>query len=191
MKVLVLDNYDSFTYNLVHLAEKVSDAEIEVYRNDEIKLEEVGKYDKILLSPGPGLPKESGILCDVIREYSGKKSILGVCLGLQAIGECFGGKLRNLEKVYHGIATPVKVISDDLLFQGLPVEFNAGRYHSWVIDNREFPSRLEVTAVDENGLIMAARHRSLDVRGVQFHPESILSEFGEEMMRNWILHEPK
>ena len=187
MKILVFDNYDSFTYNLVHLVEKVCDADVEVHRNDQISLDEINRFDKILLSPGPGLPKESGILCDVIKKYAATKSILGVCLGLQAIGEVFGGKLMNLEKVYHGLATPVKIISEDKLFSGIPHEFKAGRYHSWVIDKNNFPSEMEITAVDEKGYIMAAKHKTLDVRGVQFHPESILSEYGEEMIRNWIV----
>lgn len=186
MKILVFDNYDSFTYNLVHLAEKVCDAEVEVRRNDEITLEEVNSYDKILLSPGPGIPRESGILCDLIEEYAHTKSIFGVCLGLQAIGEVFGGKLRNLDKVYHGLATPVKIIAPDPIFRDVPPQFRAGRYHSWVIDQENFPAEMEVTAIDENGYIMAARHRKLDVQGVQFHPESILSEYGEQIIRNWI-----
>ncbi|MBC7864304.1 MAG: aminodeoxychorismate/anthranilate synthase component II [Bacteroidia bacterium] len=186
MRILIFDNHDSFTYNLVHLVEKVSDAEFEVHRNDEISLEEIERFDKILLSPGPGLPKESGILCDVIKKYSATKSILGVCLGLQAIGENFGGKLMNLEKVFHGLATPIKIIAEDKLFSGIPKEFKAGRYHSWVIDKNNFPAELEITAVDEEGYIMAAKHKTFDVRGVQFHPESILSEYGEEIISNWL-----
>ncbi|MCW3101581.1 MAG: trpG [Bacteroidetes bacterium] len=185
MKILVLDNYDSFTYNLVHYLEKVSDAEIEVHRNDQISLEEIGRFDKILLSPGPGIPSEAGILQDVIRKYASSKSILGICLGMQAIGEVFGGTLRNLDTVFHGVATPVKVIKDDLLFTGIPAGFKAGRYHSWVVDTNGFPDVLEVTAVDDAGQVMALKHKTMDVRGVQFHPESILTEYGTELIGNW------
>lgn len=186
MKILVFDNYDSFTYNLVHLVEKVCDHEIVVHRNDQITLAEIVKYDKILLSPGPGIPEEAGILLEVIKEYAGKKDILGVCLGLQAIGQAFGGQLRNLDEVYHGIATPVRVQKSDELFRNCPNEFKAGRYHSWVVDSASVPECLEVTATDPYGNIMAMRHKTLRVRGVQFHPESILSEYGEQIIRNWI-----
>jgi anthranilate synthase component II len=186
MKILVLDNYDSFTYNLVHLLEKVCDFPIEIHRNDKIDLKKVGTYDKILLSPGPGLPNEAGVLLDVIKEYGATKDILGVCLGLQAIGEAYGGKLKNLESVYHGIATPVKIIKGDNLFKDCPKEFKAGRYHSWVVDTKDLPDCFEVTATDENGNIMAMKHRRHNVKGVQFHPESILSEYGEQIIKNWI-----
>lgn len=186
MKILVLDNYDSFTYNLVHLVEKVCDHEVQVRRNDKIKLEEISSYDKILLSPGPGIPTEAGILLEVIKEYGTGKDILGVCLGLQAIGEAYGAKLKNLEQVFHGIATPVQVLRPDPLFAECPREFKAGRYHSWVVDKATVPDCLEVTATDDDGNIMAMRHRTLKVKGVQFHPESILSEYGEQIIHNWI-----
>jgi anthranilate synthase component 2 len=186
MKILVFDNYDSFTYNLVQYLEKVSNAKVEVFRNDKISLKEINKYDKILLSPGPGLPREAGILLDVIREYAPTKSILGVCLGQQAIGEVFGGKLINLDSVYHGVATEMEVVKEDVLFKGIPKKFKAGRYHSWVVDEKQFPSELEITVKDENGYVMGLRHKKLDVRGVQFHPESILTEYGLEMIKNWV-----
>jgi anthranilate synthase component II len=186
MKLLIFDNYDSFTYNLLHLVEKVGEASVEVHRNDEISISEIERFDKILLSPGPGLPKESGILCELVEKYAPTKSILGVCLGLQAIGEVFGGTLVNLEKVYHGLATPVHITAEDKLFTGIPQTFKAGRYHSWVIGKTNFPDALQITAEDENGFIMAAKHKQFDVRGVQFHPESILSEYGEELISNWI-----
>jgi anthranilate synthase component 2 len=186
MKLLVLDNYDSFTYNLVHLVEKVSDIPFDVIRNDKISLEEVNTYSKILLSPGPGLPKDSGIMPELINQYHKTKSIFGVCLGLQAIGESFGASLENLETVYHGIATPISLINEDIIFDGCPKTFNAGRYHSWVIKNEGLPQDLIVTAIDEKNNIMAAKHKTYDVRGVQFHPESILSEYGETIIRNWL-----
>ncbi len=186
MKILVLDNYDSFTYNLVHLLEKVCNFPIEIHRNDKIDLKEVANYDKILLSPGPGLPNEAGILLDVIKEYGTTKDILGVCLGLQAIGESYGGKLKNLDNVYHGIATPVQLLKEDNLFKDCPKEFKAGRYHSWVVDNKDLPNCFDITATDESGNIMAMKHKKHKVKGVQFHPESILSEYGEQIIRNWI-----
>lgn len=195
MKILVLDNYDSFTYNLVHLIKKISDAEVDVYRNDEIPMEKVAEYDKIILSPGPGLPQEAGMLLPLIKQYAATKSILGVCLGHQAIGEAFGGSLVNLSTVYHGIATPVtalkkegaaedKVHAD--LFAGLPQKMDVGRYHSWVVDDKTFPDALEITAVDDEGYIMALQHKQYDVQGVQFHPESILTPQGEAILRNWL-----
>lgn len=188
MKLLVLDNYDSFTYNLVHLVKEiVPTIELEVHRNDKITLEEVAKFDKIMLSPGPGIPSEAGILQDLIRKFAPTKPILGVCLGHQAIGEVFGGKLTNMDKVYHGIAMDTKITVKDVLFQHTPEHFLTGRYHSWVVDNKDFPAELEITATDENGKIMALRHRKYDVRGVQFHPESILTEYGKEMMASWLL----
>ncbi len=186
MKILVFDNYDSFTYNLVHLVEKVCDHKVEVFRNDKIDLEKIREYDKILLSPGPGLPKEAGILLEVIKTYASSKDILGVCLGLQAIGEAFGGKLKNLESVYHGIATPVQLTKEDVLFKDCPKEFKAGRYHSWVVDSKELPDCFDITATDETGNIMAMKHKQYKVKGVQFHPESILSEYGEQIISNWI-----
>lgn len=187
MKILVLDNYDSFTYNLVHYLEKTgSRVQVDVYRNDKITLEKINNYDKILLSPGPGLPSEAGILMDVIKEYASGKSMLGVCLGQQAIAETFGGKLVNLDTVYHGVATGMRVLRNDILFRGIPEKFRAGRYHSWVVDKNNFPPELEITAEDENGYIMGLRHKKYDVRGVQFHPESVLTEYGQEMISNWV-----
>ena len=186
MKILVFDNYDSFTYNLVQYLERVGGVTVDVVRNDKISLKDIDKYDKILLSPGPGLPSEAGILLDVIKEYAPKKSILGVCLGQQAIGEVFGGKLKNLDSVYHGVATDMEIVKEDFLFKGLPSKFKAGRYHSWVVDEKTFPSDLEITCKDENGFVMGLRHKKYDVRGVQFHPESVLTEFGQEMISNWV-----
>jgi anthranilate synthase component 2 len=186
MKLLVLDNYDSFTYNLVHLIEKVSEMPFDVIRNDKISIDAVKAYDKILLSPGPGLPKDAGIMPELIKTYGPSKSILGVCLGLQAIGEAYGGSLKNLETVFHGIATPINIISEDIIFDACPKTFTVGRYHSWVINTNNLPQELQVTATDEQGNIMALRHRTQDVRGVQFHPESILSEYGETMIHNWL-----
>ncbi|MGG7034535.1 MAG: anthranilate synthase component II [Flavobacterium sp.] len=184
-KVLVIDNYDSFTYNLVHYLETL-DCEVTVYRNDEFELDEVEKFDKILLSPGPGLPDEAGLLKPLIQKYASSKSILGICLGQQAIGEVFGGRLINLEKVYHGVAANIKVLADDeILFQGLGNDIQVGRYHSWVVDSK-LPDILEATSVDENGQIMSLRHKTLDVRGVQFHPESVLTPDGKQMLKNWV-----
>lgn len=188
MKILLFDNYDSFTYNLVHLVKKISlDIEVDVYRNDEISLEKVQEYDKVILSPGPGIPKEAGLLLPLIKEYAAKKPILGVCLGHQAIGEAFGGTLVNLSTVYHGVNTSCKLLAPEHeLFAGLPEEIIIGRYHSWVISEKNFPEELEITAVDENGYIMALKHKSFDVTGVQFHPESVLTPDGETIMRNWL-----
>jgi anthranilate synthase component II len=231
MRILVFDNYDSFTYNLVHLVEKLTDADVDVFRNDQVSLEEINNYDKIILSPGPGLPKDAGLLMEVIKKYAEKKSILGVCLGHQAIGEVFGGKLINLEQVYHGVATPVTVnqesgignresgivnresgignresgignerlpvkdrsakisplpIAHSSLFDGLPSQIEAGRYHSWVISEENFPEELEITSRDENGYIMALQHKKYNVQGVQFHPESILTPCGETILANWL-----
>ena len=185
MEVLVIDNYDSFTYNLVHLLEELG-AKVTVRRNDKITLEEVGAFDKIMLSPGPGIPDEAGILKDVIRTYGPSKSLLGVCLGHQAIGEVFGGKLFNSNDVWHGISTKVKVTdAQEPLFKGLPESFNIGRYHSWLVESN-MPEELVPTAVDETGHVMALRHRDYDVRGVQFHPESVLTEHGKEIIKNWL-----
>jgi len=186
-KILVFDNYDSFTYNLVHLVEMITDVPVEVRRNDRITLDEVERYDKIILSPGPGIPEEAGLLLPLIRRFAGKKSILGVCLGHQAIGEAFGGKLVNMEEVFHGVALPVIVEEkSDLLFEGLPARFDVGRYHSWIVSEEKFPVELQITARDEQGRIMALRHRTYDLCGVQFHPESILTEHGERLLRNFI-----
>lgn len=185
-KILVIDNYDSFTYNLVHYLQDLN-CEVTVYRNDEFDIDEVKKFDKILLSPGPGVPDEAGLLKEVIKTYSSSKSILGVCLGQQAIGEVFGGSLTNLDKVYHGVATNVTILVDDEnLFNGLEKEIEVGRYHSWVINPQDFPESLEITSVDENGQIMSVRHRTLDVKGVQFHPESVLTPHGKKMLENWV-----
>ena len=186
MKLLLLDNYDSFTYNLVHLIEKVSDIEIEVFRNDEISIDEIEKYDKILLSPGPGLPTDAGIMPELLKRYSSTKSILGVCLGLQAIGESFGASLLNLDTVFHGLATPIKVNVEDIIFYNCPKTFTVGRYHSWVVDTHFFPEDLQITATDENGNIMALKHKIYDVRGVQFHPESVLTPNGKKILENWL-----
>ena len=191
MKILVFDNYDSFTYNLVHLVEKIIHEKVDVHRNDQIPLEKVKEYDKIILSPGPGIPDEAGLLLPLIKEYASSKSILGVCLGHQAIGEAFGGKLINLSSVFHGVAMPVKVKSEKLkvkseLFDGLPDQIEVGRYHSWVVSKESFPNDLEITAEDENGMIMGLQHKTYDVQGVQFHPESVLTPDGETIMRNWL-----
>ena len=223
MKILVFDNYDSFTYNLVHLVEKILHQKVDVYRNDQIPLEEVKAYDKIILSPGPGIPEEAGLLLPLIKEYASSKSILGVCLGHQAIGQAFGGKLINLSTVFHGVATPVQLVNRETanvkrksadvkretangksesavatevthspltirnsLFEGMPDEFEVGRYHSWVISEEGFPAELEITARDANNFIMALQHTRYDVQGVQFHPESVLTPRGEDIMRNWL-----
>ncbi|WP_293785492.1 aminodeoxychorismate/anthranilate synthase component II [uncultured Pedobacter sp.] len=189
-KVLVIDNYDSFTYNLVHLINEVG-YEAEVWRNDKFDLADVEKYDKILLSPGPGIPEEAGLLLDVIKTYAPTKSIFGVCLGQQAIAEAFGGTLYNLGRPMHGIATPVTVVDgDEPLFWECPQTINVGRYHSWVVSKDNFPTCLKITARDHKNEIMALRHETLDVRGVQFHPESVLTEHGKQMMENWLTSTP-
>lgn len=186
MKLLVIDNYDSFTYNLVHLIEKISTISFDVVLNDKITLQDVNSYSKIILSPGPGLPKNAGIMPELLHHYHKTKSIFGVCLGLQAIGETFGAKLSNLNQVCHGMATPINTINDDKLFKNCPNTFNVGRYHSWVIAPDNLPENIIVTAVDNSNNIMAIRHKTFDVCGVQFHPESILSEYGETIISNWI-----
>jgi anthranilate synthase component II len=192
MKILVFDNYDSFTYNLVHLVEKITREKVDVHRNDQIALENVAAYDKIILSPGPGIPEEAGLLLQLIKEYAATKSILGVCLGHQAIAEAFGGKLTNLSTVFHGVATPITRVSTPLrrsthpVLNGLPDTFEVGRYHSWIVSDENFPEELEVTARDENGYIMALQHKTYDVQGVQFHPESVLTPDGEQILRNWL-----
>ncbi|MGB5498332.1 MAG: aminodeoxychorismate/anthranilate synthase component II [Maribacter sp.] len=184
-KILVIDNYDSFTYNLVHYLEDL-DYEVVVKRNDQLTLEEVDAFDRIVLSPGPGIPDEAGLLKEIIAEYAPTKSIFGVCLGQQAIAEVFGGTLVNLDEVYHGIATKIKVIKDDILFDGMSKEIEVGRYHSWVV-NPNMPEVLEVTSVDENGQIMSLRHRDYDVCAVQFHPESVLTPQGKQILKNWLI----
>ena len=187
MKILVIDNYDSFTYNLVHAIKKISGLPVDVFRNDEISLEEIEKYDKIVLSPGPGIPEEAGLLLDIIKEFAPKKSILGVCLGHQAIGEAFGGKLHNMNRVLHGIATPIELTKNSsVLFNGLPSSFEVGRYHSWIVKNEDLPDCLEVTSYDMDGMIMSMQHKEYDVQGVQFHPESVLTPLGEKIIENWL-----
>ena len=195
MKIVLIDNYDSFTYNLVHLVNKIdSNIQLDVIRNNQFKLEELKMYDKILLSPGPGLPSESGLLLETIKYYAESKSILGICLGHQAIGEVFGGKLINLENVYHGIATNIQILKNNSensaleIFNGLPDSFEVGRYHSWVVDNNQFPKELIITSVDDNNIIMSMKHRTLDVQGLQFHPESILTPVGFQIMQNWLIN---
>jgi anthranilate synthase component 2 len=187
MKILVLDNYDSFTFNLVQYIERILGQPVDVFRNDQIALEEIEKYDAIVLSPGPGLPSEAGIMPELIKRYAPKKAILGVCLGHQAIGEAFGGQLENLSQVYHGIETAVDVVdAEEPLFAGVPQSFQAGRYHSWVVKKEDLPESLVVTAVDGQGMIMAFRHKEYNVRGVQFHPESIMTEWGMRMLENFL-----
>jgi anthranilate synthase component 2 len=203
MKILVFDNYDSFTYNLVHLVEKITGQKVDVFRNDEMALEQVKAYDKIILSPGPGIPSEAGLLLPLIKEYAASKSILGVCLGHQAIGESFGATLTNLSSVFHGVATPIQLVNPEsaivnekqkfpihdsrfTLFKDLPDKIEVGRYHSWVVDDKNFPEELLVTARDEAGYVMALQHRKYDVQGVQFHPESVLTPDGEKIISNWI-----
>ncbi len=187
MKTAVIDNYDSFTYNLVHYLDDLG-AEVTVFRNDEFELKELESFEKILLSPGPGIPDEAGLLKEVIKTYAKTKSIFGVCLGLQAIGEVFGGTLTNLEKVYHGVATKVSKTEDDFIFNELPNEIEVGRYHSWVISNENFPQNLIITSTDENGQIMSLKHSVYDVRGVQYHPESVLTPHGKKILENWLIH---
>ena len=185
MQLAVIDNYDSFTFNLVHYFEDLG-ASVTVFRNDEFDLKELDAFDKIVLSPGPGLPNEAGLLKEVIQTYATTKSILGICLGLQAIGEVFGGTLINLEKVYHGVATKIKIIEEDSIFKNIPDQIEVGRYHSWVISNDNFPPNLIITSVDENKQIMSVKHSHFDVRGMQFHPESILTPFGKKILKNWL-----
>lgn len=191
MNILIFDNYDSFTYNLVHMVEKLMQQKVDVVRNDKMDLDMVDHYDKIILSPGPGIPSEAGLLLPLIKTYAATKSILGVCLGHQAIAEAFGGSLNNLTQVYHGVATTISQITEynsgsDNIFKGLPAAFTAGRYHSWVVSESSFPAELQVTAKDEKGFIMAMKHKTYDVTGVQFHPESVLTPDGETIMRNWL-----
>ncbi len=187
MKILVLDNYDSFTYNLVHLLRELTAESIDVFKNDEITPEEIEKYDKILISPGPGLPDQAGITKKMITRFASSKSIFGVCLGCQAIGEAFGGSLINLNTVYHGVETKIIVLNrDEKLFTGIPDTFTAGRYHSWVLDETNLPHDITITAKDEEGSIMAICHKTMDVRGVQFHPESIMTKYGRQIVKNWL-----
>jgi len=185
LRILILDNYDSFTFNLVHFVEQFCD-DVTVRRNDEITLGEVEAFDAIVLSPGPGLPKDAGIMPQLIRHYAPTKKMLGVCLGHQAIGEAFGANLKNLNRVHHGVAIPVNIIQDDVLFHGMQKRIETGRYHSWVIDNRTVPAELMVTSTDDEGEVMAIRHREFDVCGVQFHPESLLTPKGLQIIGNWV-----
>ena len=185
MKIVIIDNYDSFTYNLSHLVKELG-AEVTVYRNDQFELSQLEEFSKIILSPGPGIPSEAGLLLDVIKTYAGRKPILGVCLGHQAIGEAFGGQLENLSDVFHGVATPCHLVSDDALFSGISNDFTVGRYHSWVVSKNGFPDCLEVTAVSDEGQIMALHHKTFNVRGIQFHPESVLTPDGKKMLQNWM-----
>lgn len=188
MKILLIDNYDSFTYNLVHYLEQVTEDDVRVVRNDEILASEVGDYDLIMLSPGPGLPSDAGITMEVLQQWHRTKNIFGVCLGHQAIGEFFGAKLRNLDEVHHGVATPIEIIAADVLYKTLPTTIDVGRYHSWVIDEALLPDQLVVTARDQAGEIMSVRHREFQVCGVQFHPESIMTPHGLQIIRNWVEH---
>jgi anthranilate synthase component 2 len=186
MKIAVIDNYDSFTYNLVHYLEDLG-ADVSVFRNDEFDPDELQPFDKLLLSPGPGIPDEAGLLKQTIRTYADSKSILGICLGQQAIAEVFGGTISNLNKVYHGVATELTLaVNDELLFNGISGTIHVGRYHSWIVDSNNFPEALEATSFDSDGEIMSLRHKTLDVRGVQFHPESVLTPFGKQMLLNWL-----
>ncbi len=187
MKILVIDNYDSFVFNLVHMLYNLGVDEIDVVKNDKVDIDKIAEYDKILLSPGPGIPKDAGLMTEVIKKISFTKSILGVCLGHQAIAESFGGTLINLNEPLHGVASNVTVLRDDYLFENTPQTFNIGHYHSWVVSN-VLPASLEVLARDDHGNIMAIKHKSYDVRGVQFHPESVLTEFGKTIVENWIKH---
>lgn len=187
MKVLILDNYDSFTYNLVQMTEQIIGKNVEVARNDETSLKEIEKYDKIILSPGPGIPSEAGILLDVIKEFAGKKPVFGVCLGLQAIVEAFGGTLINLKDIFHGVATQATQTADHSIFKNLPEKLEVGRYHSWAANPENFPEELQITSVDEDGMIMSLRHKKFDIHAVQYHPESILTPHGKEILANFLI----
>lgn len=186
MKILLFDNYDSFTYNLVQITEQIVGKKIDVFKNDEISLEEIEKYDKIILSPGPGLPRESGILLDVIKKYAPTKSIMGVCLGQQAIAEAFGGSLIRLDTVFHGVATDAIQIQEHTIFNGLPQRIQVGRYHSWAVNPIDFPNELEITSVDNQGIIMSLKHKIYDIHAVQYHPESILTFHGKKIIENFV-----
>ena len=187
MKTVIIDNYDAFTYNLAHLVKELG-AEVSVVRNDQFRLSELKPFDKIILSPGPGIPTEAGLLMDVIDAYAPVKPILGVCLGHQAIGEYFGGKLTNLSQVFHGIASTISITAPDYIYKELPAQVQVGRYHSWVVDNEGLPDCLEVTSVSEEGQIMSLRHKQYDVRGIQYHPESVLTPEGRKIIANWLKH---
>lgn len=185
MKIVIIDNYDSFTYNLAHLVKELG-ANVSVFRNDKFQLEQLNEFDKIILSPGPGIPKEAGLLLDVIKTYAGKKPILGVCLGHQAIGEAFGAQLENLTDVFHGVATMINITEDDVLFDDMPKQIMVGRYHSWVVSKNSLPSCLTVTSESEEGQIMSLRHNTFDIRGIQYHPESVLTPEGKQIILNWL-----
>lgn len=191
MKVLIIDNYDSFTYNLVHLVQYILQQDVDVVRNDQLNMDTVEAYDKILLSPGPGVPDEAGMMKEVIKKFAPVKSIFGVCLGMQAIAEVFGGKLKNLDEVYHGVSSEIMVTAKNSLFTNIPERFSAARYHSWIADKEKIPACLEIIAVDSKENIMALSHKSYNVKGVQFHPESILTEVGEQIIRNWLFDHQK
>lgn len=186
MKILVFDNYDSFTYNLVQMIEQIAGEKVDVLRNDQVPLQDIEKYDKIILSPGPGIPEEAGILLEVIEKYAPTKSIFGVCLGQQAIAEAFGGSLINLTEIYHGVATESKQVKEHSIFKNLPETLEVGRYHSWAVDPDNFPEELEITSVDKNGMIMSLKHKTYDVHAVQYHPESILTPDGKKILANWL-----
>ncbi|WP_312207330.1 anthranilate synthase component II [Epilithonimonas hominis] len=189
MKILVFDNYDSFTYNLVQIIEQIVGEKVDVYRNDQIPLEDIEKYDKIILSPGPGIPEEAGILLDVIKKYAPTKSIFGVCLGQQAIAEAFGGSLINLSEIYHGVATEATQTKEHKIFNNLPENLEVGRYHSWAVNPDDFPAELEITSIDKNGMIMSLKHKIYDVHAVQYHPESILTPDGKQILENFLLND--
>lgn len=186
-RIVIIDNYDSFTYNLSHLVKELG-AEVSVFRNDKFQMQQLDAFDKIILSPGPGIPSEAGLLLDAIRNYAGKKPILGVCLGHQAIGEVFGAKLKNLNSVFHGIATPATIIQDDYIFDHLPQTLEVGRYHSWIVSKDALPDCLEITSESDEGYIMSLRHKQFDIRGIQYHPESVLTPQGREIINNWLNH---
>jgi anthranilate synthase component 2 len=187
MKIMVLDNYDSFTYNLVHILKELTSGPVDVHRNNEVSLDKIEQYDKIIISPGPGLPDQAGITKEMIRHFAPTKSILGVCLGCQAIAEVFGGTLINLDLVYHGVETNINVIDqEERIFWEIPATFTAGRYHSWVVNDESFPSHLRITARDDKGMIMALAHVTYDIKGVQFHPESVLTKSGKKILLNWL-----
>jgi len=188
-KILVFDNYDSFTYNLVQIIEQIVGEKVDVYRNDQIPLEDIEKYDKIILSPGPGIPEEAGILLGVIKKYAPTKSIFGVCLGQQAIAEAFGGSLINLSEIYHGVATEATQTKEHKIFNNLPEKLEVGRYHSWAVNPDDFPTELEITSVDQNGMIMSLKHKIYDVHAVQYHPESILTPDGKQILENFLLND--
>ncbi|MCD8289971.1 MAG: aminodeoxychorismate/anthranilate synthase component II [Prevotella sp.] len=185
MRIVIIDNYDSFTYNLSHLIKELG-ASVTVYRNDKFQLPDLEPFDKIVLSPGPGIPSEAGLLLDVIKTYAGRKPILGICLGHQAIGEAFGAKLTNLSCVFHGVATPVHICADDYIFDTLPMTMEVGRYHSWIVDKESLPDCFEITSVSDEGYIMSMRHKEYDIRGIQYHPESVLTPDGKTIMNNWL-----